>query len=279
VSILELFRNGLGLTLFPQRLTARVLCMSQLILSAAQQRQDHPLLTATMTRVQALQSPALSHVTYDSELDHGDDFASMTNSHVSYSSPVSSSPVHLGPVDECMMQQFMTSTPLPVVHPSPPSSPPSPASNSLFSSPNSPRYSGRSISSPIPPPPSFLDTSHMDIRSPALEPEVLPSHKRKAPQHERYYLKDGTVIFIVSALSVVFAGNFRTQLSQVDSTLFKVHRFFLERDSEKFRQVINEPPAGTDGLTNSTAIPLDGVCKDEFVALLDFFYNGYVNTS
>jgi len=53
-----------------------------------------------------------------------------------------------------------------------------------------------------------------------------------------------------------------------------VHRFFLERDSEGLPEYINAPPLGTDGLTDSTAIPLDGVCKDEFVALLDFFYNG-----
>jgi hypothetical protein len=51
----------------------------------------------------------------------------------------------------------------------------------------------------------------------------------------------------------------------------------LERDSERFRKLFNNPRPGKDGLKNATAIPLD-VDEDEFVALLDFFYNGYVDT-
>ena len=57
----------------------------------------------------------------------------------------------------------------------------------------------------------------------------------------------------------------------MDGTLFKVHRFFFERDSELFR---NMTP-GAAGETEATRFCLD-VHKDEFETLLDFFYSGYV---
>jgi hypothetical protein len=60
----------------------------------------------------------------------------------------------------------------------------------------------------------------------------------------------------------------------VDDTLFKVHRFFFERDSEIFRNLV----PGADGKTEGTAFCLE-VHKDEFVTLLDFFYNGSVIAS
>jgi hypothetical protein len=60
----------------------------------------------------------------------------------------------------------------------------------------------------------------------------------------------------------------------VDRTHFKVHRFFLERDSKIFRNL----QTGADGKTEATAICLEDLQKEEFVTLLNFFYDGFVLT-
>jgi hypothetical protein len=62
----------------------------------------------------------------------------------------------------------------------------------------------------------------------------------------------------------------------VDRILFKVHRFFFERDSEVFRNLLHCPQPGADGRTKATAICPEDLTKDEFVTLLDFFYDGFV---
>ncbi|KZT07589.1 uncharacterized protein LAESUDRAFT_650721 [Laetiporus sulphureus 93-53] len=57
--------------------------------------------------------------------------------------------------------------------------------------------------------------------------------------------------------------------------LYKVHRFFLERDSVVFRSMFSSPPGEQEmkGTSDDTAILLSEVTQSELDALLSFFYN------
>ncbi|CCM04332.1 uncharacterized protein FIBRA_06503 [Fibroporia radiculosa] len=84
----------------------------------------------------------------------------------------------------------------------------------------------------------------------------------------KFYMSDGSVF-----LSVLTATPVHEQL-----TLYRVHRYFLERDSDFFRSLLVLPPGdaerGPDGATEETAIPLLGVTTHEMECLLFFLYHG-----
>ncbi|KAJ7023462.1 hypothetical protein C8F04DRAFT_1240185 [Mycena alexandri] len=80
-------------------------------------------------------------------------------------------------------------------------------------------------------------------------PETLHNHKN-------YYFDDTMSIFLV--------GNQR----------FKVHRYFLIKESQVFQWMFACPPGSSDpdGGSDDRAIPVPGVTPFEFENLLDFFY-------
>ncbi|KAH8102049.1 hypothetical protein BXZ70DRAFT_930001 [Cristinia sonorae] len=61
---------------------------------------------------------------------------------------------------------------------------------------------------------------------------------------------------------------------QVESVLFKVHRYFFTRDSEFFKGLFSlpQPPNTSEGQTDDSPIKLEGVKVKEFKCLLRFFY-------
>lgn len=65
---------------------------------------------------------------------------------------------------------------------------------------------------------------------------------------------------------------------QVGETLFKIHKFFFERDSSHFRGLTNPASPGRTpiGTSDSEAYKLDNVNADEFARFLWIFYNPYV---
>lgn len=74
-------------------------------------------------------------------------------------------------------------------------------------------------------------------------------------KHQKYFLSDGNVTFLV------------------DGTLFRVHRFFLERHSDFFKNLFGQYP---DYGTLHDPIPLDDCSSDHFASLLWVFYKeGY----
>ncbi|EMD36835.1 hypothetical protein CERSUDRAFT_114751 [Gelatoporia subvermispora B] len=85
-----------------------------------------------------------------------------------------------------------------------------------------------------------------------VDPHGPPSH------HHEYYLEDEMSIFLV------------------EGRLFKVHRYFLIRESEVFRTMFEMPPDanGIGGRTDEDAIPLLDVTLKEFSAFLKFVYHG-----
>lgn len=67
---------------------------------------------------------------------------------------------------------------------------------------------------------------------------------------------------------------------QVENCYFKIHKYFLQRDSQVFRDLFSCPcPPGSaepEGKTKETAVVLPGVTKYEMSCLLKFLYHGYV---
>ncbi|KAH7928354.1 hypothetical protein BV22DRAFT_1005071 [Leucogyrophana mollusca] len=61
----------------------------------------------------------------------------------------------------------------------------------------------------------------------------------------------------------------------VEGVLFRVHRYFLQRDSDVFRTMFVCPPTeeGPEGRTDERPIVLPEVTAVEFETLLKFFYN------
>ncbi|KAG8994017.1 hypothetical protein FRB94_010193 [Tulasnella sp. JGI-2019a] len=77
-------------------------------------------------------------------------------------------------------------------------------------------------------------------------------------RHEEYYIDDGNVIF------------------QVETTLFKIHRFFFIRHSEIFQSMFTLPPGEgntAEGQCDEVPIYLPGTTAQEFEHFLWIFYS------
>lgn len=72
------------------------------------------------------------------------------------------------------------------------------------------------------------------------------------------------------------ALSMRSLVYQVEDTHYKVHRYFLTRESSVFKAMFDcpHPAEGQDGESDKKPICLPGVSCAEFEALVDFFYNG-----
>ncbi|KAG2347186.1 hypothetical protein BDR05DRAFT_877413 [Suillus weaverae] len=77
------------------------------------------------------------------------------------------------------------------------------------------------------------------------------------PRHSEFYLQDELSVFLV------------------DGVLFRVHRFFLQRESDVFRTMFVCPPTqdGPEGLSDDKPIVLPEVTVAEFEGLLKFLYD------
>ncbi|OBZ69484.1 hypothetical protein A0H81_10106 [Grifola frondosa] len=89
---------------------------------------------------------------------------------------------------------------------------------------------------------------------------VYPSYSavEKLKRHPDYYLPGGDIYFLV------------------EDFLFRVHRYFFDRESAWFREKLSTPaPAGqtAKGSSDSNPFPLDDVVGDDFARFLWVFYN------
>ncbi|KAG2134781.1 hypothetical protein DEU56DRAFT_888374 [Suillus clintonianus] len=83
------------------------------------------------------------------------------------------------------------------------------------------------------------------------------------PRHSEFYLQDELSVFLV------------------DGVLFRVHRFFLQRESDVFRTMFVCPPTqdGPEGQSDDRPIVLPEVTVAEFECLLKFLYDGGTSPS
>ncbi|KAF8814232.1 hypothetical protein BYT27DRAFT_7206287 [Phlegmacium glaucopus] len=101
------------------------------------------------------------------------------------------------------------------------------------------------------------DTAPYGPPSPAKsdQPSLQPIRR-----HDKFYISDGK----------------STSIFLIEDTLYKVHRYFLVRESSVFQMMFDcpHPTEGQDGESDDKPIHLPGVSCSEFEALIDFFYNG-----
>ncbi|KAG6918347.1 hypothetical protein DXG01_014996 [Tephrocybe rancida] len=101
----------------------------------------------------------------------------------------------------------------------------------------------------------FADIYYSILAAMADEDKVTLS---STVRHPVYYFEDGVVIFLV------------------ENTLFKVHRYYLTRESEVFRGMFELPPGSDEpeGTDDDHPIRLPEVTTSEFESLMHFFYQG-----
>lgn len=96
-----------------------------------------------------------------------------------------------------------------------------------------------------------------------------------------YYITGGDVVFRVRGSVIDRRVSYqRVTHSQVESTLFRVHRYFFTRDSAFFREKLPHPPPPgefTKGSSDSNPFVLEDTLRIDFERLLWVFYNPYVH--
>ena len=106
--------------------------------------------------------------------------------------------------------------------------------------------------------------------------------KRPFERHERFYLEDGNVIFLVRYSHMFSAPKGPSSSSKpylkVEKTLFKIHRYFLQRDSPIFQDMFALPPpsdsdGGAEGMSDERPIQLEGTLSLDFERFLTIFYS------
>lgn len=77
--------------------------------------------------------------------------------------------------------------------------------------------------------PPYEDLLHW---SRPLSPIATESECTDTRRHQRYYIEDGNIVLLVSRMYIKTATDWR--LLQVDNCLFKIHIYFLKRESKIF---------------------------------------------
>ncbi|KAG1767080.1 hypothetical protein EDD22DRAFT_876370 [Suillus occidentalis] len=75
----------------------------------------------------------------------------------------------------------------------------------------------------------------------------------RVPHHPEFYLEDGNITFLV------------------DNTLFCVHRFFFQRESQVFIRELSQAPR--DGISDDNPFQVEGVTSVDFATLLWVWYS------
>ena len=94
-------------------------------------------------------------------------------------------------------------------------------------------------------------------------------------KHEKYYINGADLSFLVS-FSFKYIYFLLKYSIQVENVLFRVHRYFFERESGYFvKQLATPASPGKEpkGTQDTSAIPLDNVTVEEFAIFLWVFYN------
>ncbi|TFY62715.1 hypothetical protein EVG20_g6604 [Dentipellis fragilis] len=125
------------------------------------------------------------------------------------------------------------------------------------------------------PTPPFVNKSGIDDQVLSVERgDWMPGSNDRPVQrkHERFYFDDGNVTFLISYNSAAVAVS-KLSLSylEVEGALYRVHRYFFQRDSSHFVKILMHRQSSTS-LDRQSPIPLDDVSCSEFDALLSIFY-------
>jgi hypothetical protein len=104
---------------------------------------------------------------------------------------------------------------------------------------------------------------------PAVSADAKPTTDDSFMRHVTYFFKDGNITFLVRVV-LLYAPDSLTR-SQVDGTLYCVHRYFFSRDSAYFSTKFSQLGA-RDHETLSTIVSLSDVERNDFEAILSVIY-------
>lgn len=103
---------------------------------------------------------------------------------------------------------------------------------------------------------------------------------KELQRHATFYIQGADLTFVVSHQSTIntLAGIDRSFIKS-GNILFRVHRYFFDRESRVFREQVLPASEATskEGYTDATAISID-VPADDFARLLGIFYNPWVTS-
>ncbi|KAI0729373.1 hypothetical protein C8Q72DRAFT_778202 [Fomitopsis betulina] len=89
----------------------------------------------------------------------------------------------------------------------------------------------------------------------AKAPETVETEDLVPKRHTRFYFADGNIIFLV------------------DGVLYNIHRYFLQRDSLVFRDLVSLPETGcSEGSTDQSPICLEGTRSIDMERFLSILY-------
>ena len=125
--------------------------------------------------------------------------------------------------------------------------------------------------------------SQASLEAPGAQPAALGAESASLPavsadakpttssclRHDTYFFKDGNITFSVS-IALLYALDSLTR-SQVDGTLYCVHRYFFSRDSVYFSTKFSQLGV-RDHESLSTTVSLGDVGRKDFEAFLSVIY-------
>lgn len=128
------------------------------------------------------------------------------------------------------------------------------------------------------------DTSMISHSVPEVSPHSTDFLRRKVPpgvhmaaespfvRHEKYFFQDGNITFLVRECSTIDARTIHIFFkSQIDGTLYCVHRYFFSRDSDYFSSRLTQIGIRQHEAL-SIIISLGDVERKDFEAFLSVIY-------
>ena len=126
---------------------------------------------------------------------------------------------------------------------------------------------------------------HLISQATSPSPSSMPgptakpnSSTNNPPHHSRYYITGADLIVCVRAFPIehLAVALSEAESQQVEDTLFRIHRYFLTRESAHFRNKLPHPPSPGDsykGSSDNNPLVLEDVLKVDFERFLWVFYN------
>lgn len=120
------------------------------------------------------------------------------------------------------------------------------------------------------------------VEAPALDyaRDCEPGPAQAAMEHKQpFYFEDSLVVLQAShAITAFFPFYLPPPYIQVDGQTYKIHRYFLTRESQFFSDLFSLPQPGDSASaegSDNNPIKVPEIPANEFENLLQFFYFGY----
>ena len=106
----------------------------------------------------------------------------------------------------------------------------------------------------------------------------LNSSANNPSHHSQYYITGADLIVCVRAFPIEYRviALSEAESQQVEDKLFRIHRYFLTRESAYFRAKLPHPPSPGDsskGSSDDNPLVLEDTLKVDFERFLWVFYN------